>query len=133
MFLDANVLFSAAYRPASPLNELFSIPGLRLLTSHLAEREAAVNLLAHKPDALTRSETLVGGLELVAEAGAETRLPDDVVLPENDTRILAAAVAAGATHLLTGDRRHFGNLYGRQVRGVLVLTPAEYLRGRRPL
>ncbi|MEW6487686.1 MAG: hypothetical protein AB1578_07205 [Thermodesulfobacteriota bacterium] len=33
-------------------------------------------------------------------------------LPLKAQVILAAAIAAKATHLLTGDRRHFGPLYG---------------------
>jgi hypothetical protein len=47
-------------------------------------------------------------------------------LPPDDVPILAAAIACRATHLLTGDIRHFGPLHGRRVAGVLVLRPAEY-------
>jgi hypothetical protein len=38
-------------------------------------------------------------------------------LPEKNLPILRAAVASGATYLVTGDRRHFG----QEVAGVLVL------------
>jgi hypothetical protein len=37
-------------------------------------------------------------------------------------------VAAGATHLITGDMRHFGPYFGQRVLGVLVIPPARYLR-----
>jgi predicted nucleic acid-binding protein len=48
-------------------------------------------------------------------------------LPENDAPILAAAAAAGADLLVTGDRRHFGHLYGTVVGRVLVVTLVEAL------
>jgi AbrB family looped-hinge helix DNA binding protein len=53
-------------------------------------------------------------------------------LPEKDLPILRAAVAANATHLVTGDRKHFGHLFGEKVAGVLVARPADHLaeRGR---
>jgi hypothetical protein len=68
-------------------------------------------------------------LERVRIAGesALVLLPPDVVLPDKDRPILVGAVAAGATHLITGDRKHFGALYGRTVAGVLVVPPAQYL------
>ena len=34
--------------------------------------------------------------------------------------------AAGATHLITGDVRHFGAYLGERVLGVWVVTPALY-------
>lgn len=48
-------------------------------------------------------------------------------LPPKDAPILAAAVQARADGLVTGDRTHFGPLYGRRFEGVLVLSPAEAL------
>jgi hypothetical protein len=51
-------------------------------------------------------------------------------LPEKDRPIFKAAVAAGATQLLTGDLRHFRSLFGERFEGVLVLPPGEYLRRR---
>jgi hypothetical protein len=56
-------------------------------------------------------------------------LPEGLVLPPDDQVIFLAAMAARATHLLTGDRIHFGPYYGRTIAGVLVLPPSVYLRG----
>jgi hypothetical protein len=53
-------------------------------------------------------------------------LPEGAGLPAKDRPILSAAIAAGATHLLTGDRRRFGPLHGRCVAGVLILRPADH-------
>ena len=54
--------------------------------------------------------------------------PDSVKLVEKDAPILLAAIEGRATHLLTGDLRHFADLYGKSISGVKVLRPAEYLK-----
>jgi hypothetical protein len=48
-------------------------------------------------------------------------------LPLKDVPILAAAVQGRCDLLVTGDRAHFGPLYGRRLRGVEVLSPADAL------
>jgi hypothetical protein len=45
---------------------------------------------------------------------------------ETDRPILLAAFDGGVTHLLTGDRAHFGRYFRQEVGGVLILPPAEY-------
>lgn len=84
----------------------------------------------YAPESVGLLEQLCAGVTIVPEASSWPSLPDGVDLPDKDQRILAAAIGAGCTHLLTGDTRHFGSLYGRRVGGVLVLTPAQYLRRR---
>jgi hypothetical protein len=58
-------------------------------------------------------------------------LPGNVTLAEKDKPILLGAVHSRATHLLSGDKQHFGHLFGQEVSGVLVLTPALYLLSRK--
>jgi predicted nucleic acid-binding protein len=48
-------------------------------------------------------------------------------LPSKDEPILRAAIAGKATHLVTGDVRHFGKLFGTTIAGVSVVTPAMFL------
>ena len=127
VFLDANILFSAAYLPESRLGELWSLPKVELVTSEFALEEARRNLLAYQPEAVPLLEQLRAGITITTEAALPLTLPDPE-LPEKDQPILAAALAAGCTHLLTGDARHFGHLYGHTIAGVLVLTPAQYFR-----
>jgi hypothetical protein len=57
-------------------------------------------------------------------------LPDGIVLPDKDRPVLAAAIVAQATHLLTADKAHFGRYFGQTVAGVLILPPDRYLQGR---
>jgi len=130
VFLDANILFSAAYVPTSRLRRLWSLRETELVSSEFALNEARRNLLAYAPEGVGLLEQLCSRVTIVPEVVSSLPLPDGIALPDKDQPILAAATAAGCTHLLTGDTRHFGDLYGRRVRGVLVLTPAQYLRKR---
>jgi hypothetical protein len=47
-----------------------------------------------------------------------------VNLPEKDRPVLAAAINHHCDILVTGDRTHFGPLYGKIIQGVSVLSPA---------
>jgi uncharacterized protein len=57
-------------------------------------------------------------------------LPRRLRLPEKDIPIIFAAIEAHATHLLTGDVRHFGAYFGKKIEGVMIILPGEYLRLR---
>jgi predicted nucleic acid-binding protein len=124
IFLDANVLFSAAYRENSGLIEIWRVKGVRLLSSSYAIEEAKRNLAA--AEQRHRLQHLLEDLEILETHAArlQTNLPED-------QPILAAAVAGRATHLITGDVKHFGEFFGKTLGGVMVLPPAAYLRGRR--
>ena len=131
IFLDANVLFSAAYRPNAGLTRLWQLDKVELLTSDYAAQEAMLNLT--EKDQRVRLTKL---LEKVRIITAVAPLPPGVQLPDKDQPILQAALQAQATHLLTGDKEHFGPYFGRNLGGVLVLPPAEYFerrgKGKRP-
>ena len=128
VFLDANVLFSAVYRADSRLVGLWSLPETELVTSVFALEAARRNLVAHRPSALARLDELSGDLIIVDGVG--TSLPEGIELAEKDAPILAAAISARCSHLITGDNQHFGPLYGNSVRGLLILTPSQYLKDR---
>jgi hypothetical protein len=51
-------------------------------------------------------------------------------LADKGRPVLLAAIGVGATHLLTGDFRHFGPYYGKRIEGFLVLSSGEYLTSR---
>ncbi len=126
LFLDANVLFSAAYEPDASLRRLWSLPDVRILSSAYAVEEARRNLSTFEQRARLRE--LLTDVRVTIYASLERRAREGVQLPEKDWPILLAAIDAGTTHLLTGDVCHFGNLYRKRVESVLVLRPAEYLR-----
>ena len=123
-FLDANVLFSAAYREGSSLLRLWSIPEAILVTSAYAAEEARRNL--ESPDQRARLEDLLARTRIVPESNVP--MPAGVRLSDKDHPILKAAIAAEATHLITGDIRDFGPYFDRRIGGVLIVTPASFLR-----
>jgi len=125
LFLDANILSSAAYRPQAGLRHL---SGVALVTSAYAVEEARINLPDGDPR--RRLERLVAAIEVMDCAPPTQPLPPNVDLPDKDRPILLGAIAAHTTHLLTGDLTHFGRYYGQTIEGVLILRPAEYLRSR---
>lgn len=130
-FLDANVIFTAAHNPDGNGRALFSLAGeqqLELITSRYALEEAARNIAVKYPECAAEFNTLIARLLLVAEPSqGEIKLAATHSLPDKDVPILAAAIAARASALVTGDRRDFGHLYGAAVEGVAVLTPAQAL------
>jgi hypothetical protein len=129
-FLDANVLYSAGYKETSPLRKLWELPDTELLTSLYAADEARCNLAVDKPNQIESLEKLLAAMTLVAGPSGRLTLPEGVALPQKDCPILLAAIESRATHLLTGDKLHFGRYFGQTVSGVLILRPGEYLARR---
>jgi hypothetical protein len=133
-FLDANVLFSAAYNSGSSLLRLWELPGVNLATSFYAYGEAQVNLQESGDDEseqrLTRLTGLCGSVSMVytISTSAEWTLPAGLNLPEKDIPIFFGAVNCQANFLLTGDKRHFGPYFGQTFLGVLITRPTNFLR-----
>lgn len=127
LFLDANVLFSAAYRKDAGLVELWELEDVELVTSAFAFEEARRNL--SDADQLERLQKLVRQISVVPES--DIALPDGIELREKDVPILRAAVAAEASHLVTGDRRDFGRYLGKRLAGIRVMAPRQYLDTKR--
>ena len=124
VFLDANVLFSAAWRSGGGLTRLWEIPRSELVTSPYAAVEAERNLARKRPDAMDRFAALLRRIEIT---NALCLLDDGHDLPPKDVPILAAAVASQCQVLLTGDIADFGHALGRTLHGVRVLTAAMLL------
>lgn len=131
VFLDANVLFSAAYGTHSPLRGFFRLAeaGIcELLASPFAIDEARRNIARKHSAKAADLEHLIAHVAICLEAGAETvRWARSAGLPAKDAPILAAAVQAKADILVTGDRAHFGGLYARTLRRLEILPPRAAL------
>src|SRR5882724_9890683 len=87
LFLDANVLFSAAYRSDTGLLKLWKLREVVLCSSRYALEEARINL-NHEVQR-TRLVRLAGKVQLFDARKHE--LPEGVWLPEKDVPILLAA------------------------------------------
>jgi predicted nucleic acid-binding protein len=127
LFLDANVLFSAAYRANAGLLQFWKLKNVALCSSPYALEEARINLTQDVQR--RRLEKLAAAIELFDSI--PRALPREVTLPDKDVRIFLAAMAARATRLITGDVRHFGQYFSKTIEGILVLSPADYLRKSR--
>ncbi len=128
LFLDANVLFSAAYRPNAGLLKLWKLKNVTLCSSRHALEEARINL-THEVQR-SRLARLSRNIHLFDAPPKE--LPHGILLPDKDVSILLAAIEARATHLITGDLRHFGPYFGKKIQGILVLPPGNYLKKTGP-
>jgi predicted nucleic acid-binding protein len=129
LFLDANVLFTAAHNPEGKAALLFDALDLRrwnLLSSEFAIAEAQRNIVAKYPHCAALLEMLIAKLTVV---GQPMPVVIGISLPEKDRPIYLAALACRATHLLTGDRQHFGRHMNRPqaTGGIVIQTVADYL------
>jgi predicted nucleic acid-binding protein len=120
IFLDANILFSAA-QPHSRMRAFLEVlfDQAACLTNAYAIEEARRNLELKFPEGLKALERLTGQCEMVSRL--VTGL--DVELPLKDMPILGGAIAGHATHLLTGDEKDFGKFWGKMVQGVKIVSP----------
>lgn len=124
LFLDANVLFSAAYQKQNGLLKLWQLPKTKLISSSYAFEEALRNL--NEPEQKTRLQHLIQAVTVVAEA--PTELLPEITLAAKDRPILSAAIGAKANYLLTGDFKDFGPYFGKRVAGVMILPPGQFFQ-----
>lgn len=131
VFLDANILFSAAKSAGAEraLLQLLIDRDHECWVDEYVVAEARRNLQAKGPDALV---ALDARLPLLRRAGTPRSLitsagRDLDWLPEKDRPVLAAAIRLRCDRLVTGDRTHFGVGYGRSYGGVRVCSPRQLL------
>ena len=124
VFLDANILFSAAKSDGAIRELLKRLQKGRhlLLSSDYAIEEARRNIAAKYPETATELEALLTTVEQIPSAQMPAGL--SVQLPEKDEVILGAAICGHCDLLVTGDRRHFGEYYGKTFANVTVLAPS---------
>jgi predicted nucleic acid-binding protein len=131
VFLDANVLFSAAYREAGSVRAFFALANAgacTLVASAYAIEEARRNIALKHPRRVSDLEALVAAVETCPEPSPATLAwASKAGLREKDAPILAAAVDAHCHILATGDRTDFAPLFGRRVRGTLVMLPVDVI------
>ena len=133
MFVDANVLFSAARSSGAirTLLQMLQSTGHALVADAYVVAEARRNLEAKAgADALAYLEGLFAQMEVRQVSYAEVAHEESLVgwLPEKDRPVLLAAMAMQCDVLLTGDRTHFGAGYGKTFAGVMVYAPAQLAR-----
>jgi uncharacterized protein len=130
IFLDANILFSAA-KSAGAVRELLrraQATGQTLCADAYVVAEARRNLAAKAQDALPALDALLARIEVAGFAATPLPPKAAALLPEKDQPVLAAAIRLRCDALVTGDRTHFGALYGQRVEGVAIHSPLSLAR-----
>jgi uncharacterized protein len=123
LFIDANVLISAAWKDGSKVARLWQIPNVELITSNYVVAECKRNL------PYTEQQIRLGQFLLEVRILQFERVPvlqNPPALPEKDQHVLAAAVLSRADFLVTGDRKHFGAWYGTRILGLRVEPPGRF-------
>ena len=131
VFLDANVLFSAAHTAEGRSAALFSLARkrlCRLVISRYAVEEARRNLIDKKPEALKVFPKLLAWIFIHPEADPKRLEQVNAVglRDENDVPVLAAAIGR-ADIFVTGDQKHFGPWMGQTIHGVKIMSLAQTL------
>ena len=125
IFLDANVLFSAAKSDGAVRQLVSLLLGGRhqcCVDSYVVE-EARRNLLAKAPDGVSVLDTLLARLHVEAVQPGRADIEGLASLPQKDRPVLAAAIRLGCEALITGDRTHFCFAYGKKLGGVTIHSP----------
>lgn len=134
VFLDANILFAAAWRPAGGCKKLLDTlaqNAAQLGTSEYAAQEAQRNIrkkiLKITGSSFQEEEALDEVLQkvhLISNAEIPV-IANHTNVPLKDWPIVEGAIAFGATHLLTGDKDHFGHYQNKKMHGVKIVFAAD--------
>ncbi|RPJ32602.1 MAG: PIN domain-containing protein [Verrucomicrobiaceae bacterium] len=127
IFLDANILFSAGKSSGAVRAFLVQLKssGHVLVADGYVVGEARRNLEAKFPTALKELEDLMKQVEASARTCGPLRPEIAPNLPAKDRPVLAASIHHQCQVLLTGDKTHFGPLYGRTIETVEIHSPAS--------
>lgn len=138
-FLDASVLFAAAYSETGASREIVRQAirgGVSLVISPLVLQEVSRNLQAKAPEAVPDFELLceVVGFEIVRPTTRDIKAAMEYTVPK-DAAIIAAAKRAQVDFLVSLDRRHLVEQPDiAQHSGLRIVLPEELveaLRGQR--
>jgi predicted nucleic acid-binding protein len=129
VFLDANVLFTAAHNPsgkAALVIDLGSQGYWEVMSCSYAIQEAHRNLSIKFPGYLGRFELLMAN---VIKVPSRSGRMCPVLLSEKDRPIVETAIHCKATHLLTGDVKDFGPFMNNPsiTSGVIIQTVSQFL------
>lgn len=120
VFLDANILFSGSVSGSkiAKLIEIIKLHG-ECTTNSYAVEEARKNIDLKKFGSIQGLESLLA--DIIISNDLIFNIP--IEIKPKDAPILGGAIALKCTHLLTGDKKDFGFLFGQQIDNVLVVSP----------
>ena len=133
VFLDANILFSAAKSDGAIRQLLRNLKFKQhtLVADSYVQAEAMRNITAKSDSqAVSDLQALIGTLEVAAVQFARVSVALEAAalwLPEKDRPVLLAAMVLKCDVLVTGDSTHFGDGYGKVFEGVAICSPRQLL------
>ncbi|TVR06588.1 MAG: PIN domain-containing protein [Spirochaetaceae bacterium] len=130
IFLDANILFSAAFSNGAIRRLIHDIRNAShtVVVNRYVIDEALRNISIHRSESLAILHEITASMEVVP---TRLKLPTSVrgiALPEKDVPVLATALSSRCDVLMTGDVRHFGTLFGTTVGGTAIHSPVGTAR-----
>ena len=130
VFFDASCLIAAAGSPTGGSGFLLSLceqSHLQAVVSTYVLAEAARNIQANmKPAAWTNYQVLLTAVPFVV-AAVPSPLPSYPPINAKDIHVVAAAVAAAVTHLLTLDKGLLAEANQAQL-GFPILLPGDFIK-----
>jgi predicted nucleic acid-binding protein len=128
VFLDANVLYSAAESPDGLNSSIFTVSHKRGDIELIADRyvwgEADIHLMQRRLEDARNELQRLGGTYLEIRPFPSLQLTQrfrPLVSDPADAPVLAGAVSARADWLVTNNRKDFEHLYETTVEGVLIM------------
>jgi predicted nucleic acid-binding protein len=132
VFLDANILYMAAWRPVGPASRLIDLQDAQLCTlttSLYAATEARRNIAFKAASSSDQLEHWLTHVLIVGESdAAHMEVAAQHAIPDiSDIPILAAAIQSRSDILISADRRAFGHLFRKRCNGVELLRLEDAL------
>jgi len=134
IFLDANVIYSAAKSESGASHGIFNLQSkykLNFYSSSLALIEAERNLMEKEnSEIIGRFYKLIKSIKIISVDSQQAKNHYKDIIEEKDAPILYGARQSGADFLLTLDRKHFFN---KQIKAKRLLfkiqTPGDFILG----
>ncbi len=132
VYLDSNVLFSAAYSGSGKsksflLYELQELGFIKVFISKLVCDEAVINIKSKKIEQLSFLNYLINRSTILPDTIRELKNDLIALLPLNDRIILSTAISYGMDYFLTGNTKDFKHLYFMKIDKTLILKPADFI------
>ena len=130
VFLDSNVVFSAAYSEKEKSSsyiffELQNLNIIKIYISNLVKFESIHNIKIKKPEKLDFLNELLSKVYIIEDVDVYYEFAKN--LPENDRIILSSAIYHDIDFFITGNTKDFLTFYNKKLKNTLILTPKDFL------
>ena len=130
VFLDSNIVFSAAYsgKEKSRSYIFFELQDLNIIEiyiSNLVKFETTHNINIKKPEKLDFLNELLNKVNILEDIDIYNQYIES--LPENDRIILSSAIYHNIDFFITGNTKDFLIFYNKKILNTLILSNKNFL------